>query len=735
MNNIAISLLCTVWAASGSYAQAQGVTDLEPLTIVAPREPAYTADSASSALKLYVPLLETPASVQVLTHQMIQDQKVTSLDEALANAAGVKSANNGYEEYVFLRGFQASTYLRDGFRIEDPNGLNGSLDLSNVDSIEILKGPAAVLYGRLEPGGVVSIKTKQAQFTPSTSLEQSVGSWGRSITALDTTGPVDDEKKLAYRLNLSYDSGNSWIDNVYNHRYLIAPTLEYRPNERDEFRFEASYLNSRASIDGYSPVPFIGTQPQFGDPKANPIPYYFNPDTTFVGLTWNHAFNADWSIKQNISHNQTDFTTPVNISVAFSPVALVNNVWTNQGVGLAQLSGTTQTDGVVIDLSGKSSLFGVKNNLLFGLDFYETQATMASIYSTKDSSTGNYVSNVNVPIFGRTSISAATIAASGVTLDPVGNGYYVNSTTDATGVYAQDQISVNDKLDLLFGLRWQNSSITDHTTSAPTINESALTPRTGLVWKADDSTSYYASYSENFGASNGTARDWQGNALQPEQAQQYEIGFKKEWRNHQINFTAALFDLTKSNMVSPDLVHAQCQTTGCVTSVGKVESQGLELTLQGEIQPDWNLQLAYTHDEINVVVGTNTYVAGSPLPFIPKDMFRLFTTYRLHEPALQGWKVGGGVTWQGTAPGVYTDPNTGTVSYETFKAPEYTLLDLMASYEFRTFHFGGRKAEFQLNVKNALDQRYYSAAIFYVQPGAVTYGDPLSVTASLRVEF
>ena len=695
----------------------------------------YLAPNGSTGTKTDTPLIETPASVQVVTQQLLQDQKPARLDDALANVSGVRASNIGWAENIYIRGFNTSTYFRDGFRIDDPTGLGGLLTLSNVDSIEVLKGPGSILYGRVEPGGVVNVITKQPQETPYLEVEQDVGSWNHYVTKFDATGPITDGKTLLYRVNLSYDTSDFWIDNVSDKRVFVAPTFQYKPSARTQVTLEASYSHDESTLYQQSVVPYDTTTHEFqwGDRSANPAPYYFNPDTTFAGLNWSHQIDDNWTIRQMISHNEVNFSTPLNLSTAFGPLALVGNTWI-LSLGSAQLSGKTVSDGTILDLTGHFQTGSAKHTLLIGADYYQ----MKAIYDSRYSNPGGPF--VDVPLFSSTVPSPASIPLDADTF------YYTDATTKSLGVYVQDQVKLPHDIDILGGLRYQDvkSNGTSTTginfggTGVPVANapehDTALTPRVGLLWQARESLSVYTSYTENFGASNASlGADWQGKSLKPEGANQYEVGAKANLLGGKAGLTAALFDLTKTNVVANDLAHPNGQGGFYPTTVGEVESKGIELTFQGELTPGWDALIAYTHDRAEVKAGTQTYPQGSAMPYVPEDMLRLFTTYKLRGEHLSGWKIGGGMTWQGAAPGLYLNPSTFETDTTTISSPAYAVFDAMASYDFNVWH---RDASAQINISNIFDKDYYTDAFMYVEPwGYVTYGTPRSVLASLKIEI
>ena len=715
---------------------ANTVNQMAPMQIHATvSDDSYVKPIAQTATKTDTPIIETPASIQVVTQQILQDQKALTLDRALSNFSGVRSSNIGWAENIYLRGFSTSTYFRDGFRIDDPSGLGGLLTLSNVDSIEVLKGPGSILYGRVEPGGVVNIITKQPQATPYYAIEQSVGSWDHYITNFDATGPLDNDKTLLYRVNISYESSNFWVDNVTDKRAFIAPTLQWKPDASTQITVEASYSKNKSTLYQQAYVPYDTTTNtfQWGRRSANPAPYYFDPTTIFAGINWSHQINDAWTIKQQISHNRVDFSTPLNLSSSFGPMVQDGDTWMI-GLGTAELWGKSQSDGTVLDLTGHFQTGAAKHTLLMGADYYQLTATYNSHYSNP-SGPFQYV-----PLF-----SSSVISTSFIGLDP-DTFYYTDTTTKSFGAYIQDQIKLPNNIELLAGLRQQSvrssglsiSGINFGGTGLPVDNapehDSALTPRIGVLWLPQDGLSLYASYTENFGATNAAqGTDWQGRTLQPEGANQYEVGAKAEFFDGRANFSVAWFDLTKTHVAANDLAHPNGTGGFFPTTIGKVESKGEEITLQGELQPGWDLLAAYTHDRAVVKVGTASYPEGSDLPYVPENMLRLFTTYKFKQADLLGWKIGGGVTWEDSAPGIYVDPNSGATDTSTITSPSHAVYDAMTAYDFT---IGKQKATFQININNLFNKRYYTDATMYVAPwGFVTYGAPRSEMASLKVEF
>jgi len=672
----------------------------------------YAVPLASTGTKTDTPIMETPLSIQVVPQQVLQDQNDNLLEQALKNVSGVKSSSNfGLQESIYIRGFLTTTTFRNGFRIDDALG-NGMRNMTNVESVEVLKGPAAILYGRVEPGGVVNLVTEQPQATPYYLAEQQVGSWDHYLTNLDATGPVNEDKTLLYRVNVSYDTSNSWRDSVSNERLFIAPTLQWWLSPRTQMTLEAEYSHNPNVYDAGQAVPYDPVSQQFiwlprkqNLAASDPM----DTDTSYVGFNWSHQFNDDWSIKYQIFQHEVKSTyDPFYYIAGFTQMSPTS--WT---VDRARSfgDGRSTTTANVLDLTGNFDTAGLKHTLLIGADYYYWKTKLFYGYGASLSTTDAF--NPTPPV--------------GVDIDPTSLTNY-KSSTDNYGVYAQDQIKLPGNVYVLGGLRYQKVTNTSSNTDATGVvtpgdpqSDHAVTPRVGILWQPQDWLSIYGNYAENFGANTG--RDWQGNPLDPESAQQKEVGVKTEFFDGKLRTSLAYFDITKQNVATADVAHAvdPACALGCSIAVGEVNSHGTELDIQGEILPGWNVIATYTHTDIHITKSNNGD-EGLRMPNVPSNMGSLWTTYEFRQEALRGWKIGGGVNGYSAT----------TDATNTVNTPGYALVDAMASYDFKT---GGHKLTAQLNINNLFDKTYYTDAAAYGNVGLMQYGTPRNATASLRFEF
>ncbi|MCK9609242.1 MAG: TonB-dependent receptor [Methylomonas sp.] len=215
----------------------------------------YRLPNASTATKTDTPIMETPFSVQVVPKQVLEDQQVVRLDQAVRNVAGVNtsSLNQGNTDGFIIRGFQNNITYRDGMLL--PTFLGGGTtkrEMANLERVEVLKGPGSILFGRSEPGGIINMVTKQPLATPYYSLQQQFGSYDFYRTTIDATSPLTKDDTLLYRLNMSYETAGSFRDFVDSERVFIAPVLKWNISQRTQATFELEYQHFDDQRSRYS---------------------------------------------------------------------------------------------------------------------------------------------------------------------------------------------------------------------------------------------------------------------------------------------------------------------------------------------------------------------------------------------------------------------------------------------------------------------------------------------------
>ena len=712
-----MAILASAAVAADQSAQTP-TTELPRMTVADTADSEYVVPNATSATKTDTPIMETPRSVYVVPQEVLQDQQALTLDKVLTNVPGVNSGGGaGIQESITLRGFFTTTTFVNGFRLEEYSttggGTVGATTLTNVDHVEVLLGPAAILYGRVEPGGMVNIVTKQPGDQLSVSAQQILGSWNHSVTSIDLNAPLNGDKTVLFRVNASYDTSDSWRDGVYSRVSFLDPVLRWNIDPSTTLTVEGELRRSVSDFDVQA-VPLDPTTNALVMIPRNP-PFLQDPqtmDTSRIFETLTHQFGQDWTITQRYMHALT--VVPQTSDYYANDMYEQNGAWfVDRNLNVS--SSVNKNDAAIVDLVGHFNTGPLHHTLLVGSDFYRTEV---------DFTEGGTAALSTTPVVNPTPAS--------LTADPAYSGYFPQVSNDY-GIYVQDQVKLGSSVQLVLGERYQHfdtASGVEAPLGTPVVPSSstrdkAFTPHVGVLWQSRDWLSVYASYATNFGMNNGF--DYQGKPLDPESGKQYEFGAKSELLGGRVMMSAAWFDLTKTNLAVGDPLHPNFQIT-----IGQVRSRGAEWDVQGEIAPGWNLIANVSYDPTLITVGGppgSGYVQGDPLAGDPNWMANLWTTYKLPQAYLAGWKVGVGANWRDASswPGA---TNIGSA----LTTPAYWVCSAMASYERL---MGSAKVSFQLNIENLFNHFYYYdlypvASSNYVD---LNYSTPRSVTAALKVAF
>lgn len=664
-----------------------------------PYNPYYSLPIASSATKTDTPIMETPYSIQVVPKQVLEDIQGIRPNDALDYVSGVyRSGGSGeFLESSNRRGFDNYPQgdYRDGMPYPVANYVIGGRDLASTERVEVLKGPASLLYGLTNPGGMVNYVTKKPLSNPYYSLQQQFGSFDLYRTTVDATGPINDDKSLLYRFNLAYKSANSFRDFVNSERTFLAPVITWNISPKTQVNFEMEYDTGHVVYD--RGIPAIGDRPA-NLPRerftSNPYPYKY--ERTMLGVNWSHAFNENWKL----SHRFNAQWIGQN-GVASDTDGIVSANGTMDRFGLLQYQNPGQQPIYYnsVNLTGNFKTFGFGHTLLLGGDHYRTSISTTQAF---------IVDSIN--IFDPQYPDLAS--ARGNPTDYI----KYSAIQDWFGLYLQDQIKLPYNVQILGGFRYDSteSSSNSNGSESHKPRQDSLVPRGGIVWQPIPEFSVYGSYTENFSGVNGTG--FGGKFLDPAGAQQWELGLKTELFDKKFLATLAWFDLTKQNVAVSDPLHP-----GFSIAIGEARSAGLELDLKGEILPGWNLIGAYAYTpDASVTVGSAGQL-GRRFQGVPLHGGSIFTTYELQSGVLQGLKFGGGVIARGAR-------NTNNDS-STAILPGYATVNLLSSYGWNV---GKSHLTAQLNVNNLLDKTYYPAS---QDRSDIEVGMPRNFMGSIRVEY
>jgi iron complex outermembrane recepter protein len=725
-------------------------------------ENSYVTPVVSVGTKTDTPVMNTPVNVQAVTRKAIEDQQAITLDEALRNVSGVfvgsSAAAGGFggsrSNGIFIRGFQTTTIFRDGFRVAGTSQIDVTADrqLANVDSIEALKGPAAILYGLSQPGGIINVTTRDAKATPHYSLTQQIGSLALYRTTIGATGPLTDDKSLLYRLDMSYENNGapfgSFIDLTSSERFFVAPVVKWNLTEQTSFKAEAEYSDNQSNLAiPISPLfkgSFITLPRNVNYGEKSP----FHTPSVFAALSLSHKFDDDWSIKQRVAYNESDFSGKI-VAIPLLLGSGANPTITRLS---SEFGGRQTTFSTNLDIVGHFDLIGTRNTLLLGGDFYRTSSSFNTLA---------------FPPYGTSTISLADPIHPGLPGSPFASLFTTQvrpsfNRQDTAGVYLQDEIELPYGVHVMAGARYQKiqqrlgfsavinvfprASVSSNITPDP-LDAEHVTPRFGLLWRPQQWVSLYGNYTEGFGPNSGYV--FPGTLAPPSDARSWEAGAKFEFFDGRLRATVDYYDLVKTNVPIKDTspahaVSGTCLAAGCVILAGEARSRGPEVDIQGELLPGWNVIVAYTNQDVRITKssaantdsGLGSVQAGQRFPNVPRNLASLSTTYEFQDATLKGLKVGVSYTYHGSQP-VY-DSNGGKYGVPPLLA-SWGTVDLMAGYRF---DLDGVKTTAQVNVTNLLARTYYTAASIYDVPttgfslnGERNYGPPFAVRGLLRFEF
>ena len=706
-----------------SSAEAASIADADTLDTV--RVNAYrTTTHTSGATKTDTPIAETPQSVSVIAREELDARGVQNLNEAMRYVAGVALESSGIDNRVDdfrIRGFDAGSWSNnvtvDGMRAPQGSQWNRTMiDSWNLERVDVLKGPSAVMYGQVAPGGMVNQVSKTPQPNQEQLLRLGVDGHGQYSTAFDVGTGSQDDRQL-FRLVGLYRDGDTQIDHTAQEHWFIAPSYSFQIAERTRLTLLGLYQRD----DGGSTYQFLPL-----DGTLRPTAYGRMRNTTFIGEPgWNtydrtiwtagylfeHALSENWVLAQSARHTDVE--------------SLFRTVVTNGGLnadGRTQKRRATwgegDSKGETVDtrLTGKFAIGATEHTLLFGVDWQKADW---------DGARGAMTNPADIDIFR-----------------PVYTGYVPVTTSIAysgginrqTGVYLQDQISL-DKWRFTLGGRqdWtKDDTYTRNYTVAtgvyglrvPTVvKNDAFTGNAGVLYATESGFTPYLSYAESFQpAGSNVNLSFARTPFDPVTGKQWEAGLKYQPTGFDGLVTLSTYDLRQQNILTndPDLTHNTCGTTGtsqCQVQDGEGRVRGVEL--EGRITPldGFSIIGALTRMDSEITRSNNGYL-GKQLAMVSDWTAALWADYTFESGALSGLSLATGVRYNGES---YGD------SANVYRIPSYTLWDAAIRYDLG--QLGSGSTQLALNVSNVSDKTFVSTC------GGVSscyYGTGRTVNATVR---
>lgn len=661
------------------------------------------ATRTAAGTKTDTAIIEVPRSISVITREQLDSRPTLNLNDSLRYTAGVMSSGYGSDsrsDWLKVRGFVPTQFL-DGLPLPVGSFANPKIEPWNLERIAVLRGPASSVYGQTPPGGLLDMVSRRPQEEQANEVELQAGSNEHKQINFDSTGRIDDEGQFLYRVSGTVRDSNTPIDHIPDKRYNIAPSLTWNINDDTRLTFLSQYTRDDTGITGQF-LPLQGTRIE--SPFGN-ISHHKNlgePDWDFydrtyyaLGYAFEHRFNDVWQFRQNLRYTKSDLEFQAVNVATFNSVDADGNVNRESGIVDEDISQFAVDNNFQADFSTGQ----LDHTLLLGLDHQRANTNYRWLYGM-----GVPPINVNNPIYGAD--------MSGVTYFPLQD---FNQKTYQTGLYIQDQIAL-DNWRLTLGGRedWVHTGTEffNKNDATNTQRDVAFSGNLGLSYLFDNGITPYFSYAESFQPAMGANVD-STVSFEPTEGKQYEVGIKYQPPGTDAMLTAAVYDLTQTNV---------SVTEGNVTrQIGELEVRGLELEATADVNENLKLVASYSYTDSEIQKGPDK---GNRMPQVPRNQATAWVDYTWHSGILDGFGVAGGVRYVGDSYGNTANTWLGHTG-------SYTVYDASVHYDLGRLNSSLRGVSVALDAKNLFNKEYLSTCDGYW----CYYGDERSVIGSVNYRF
>lgn len=662
----------------------------------------YTANRPTTLGKATIRPLDLPQSTAVVSSTVITDQQAVRLGDVVKNVSGVSltETRGGVAETFSARGYSVGIAGAGGsiFKNGTISNTMGFPDASTLESVEVMKGSSALLYGNVSGGVIINMVTKKPRFDWGGQASMLVGSYNQYKPTIDVYGPIS--KKLAFRVVGTYENAQSYRDIVKTNRVYVTPSLLYKISDKTDILLQADYLKSNIVPDAGVGTPNSRiTITELPDAPRNRFINtswaYNHTDQTAGYLTINHRFNNNW--KLTVIGSVQD--TRVNAFGAGVPNAIAaNGDYTRalSAVNTAEKNYTAQ-----VNLNGSFKTGKLNHQLLVGADFLRIENVSHTFkFTSADGKIGTAYDKIN--IFDPTKYVART------DIPTIADTARTTTPQNRYGVYVQDLIAISPKFKVLAGLRYSYQTVFQSTilnieknverggTTADK-SDGAFSPKLALIYQPFQTTSIYTSYSNNFTINTGT--DINGDALKPSIIDQYEVGVKNEFLDGKLSVNASVYKIINSNFAQTALFdkNGNPNTNTTIRELsGETTSDGFEADFNGILSKNFYFLLGYGHNFMrytNTTGAVGSQVEGEQLIRNPRNTANASLFYTFNKNKLKGLKLGIAAFYTGkrfagnnNVVGLNGGLNNTTAALSAYNAliplTAFTTTDISAGYTF-----------------------------------------------------
>ena len=724
------------------------VSQLSTVEIIGRKETSYKNTNSFSGTKVNLALKDTPQSIGYVTKELILDQNATTVNDVVKNISGV----NQYSHYndFSIRGNRilGNSSIGGGMLL---NGMKAQtsvwkpMSLANIERVEVIKGPASAMFGNASPGGVINRITKKPLATRMRSITTSIGSFNTLKTYADFTGPANKSKTLLYRLNLGYETTDTFRDLQSSKNIIIAPSFSYLPTDRTRLNIDIFYRNMNGKLDRAQSV--------FGDGDL-----YSTPISQSLSA-------ANDYLKENFLNLTTSLVHQFSDNLTFNSVYLHSSYdedlqeHRQANAYVSKADGKTDYSKIVMTAQIRKRNFRnnsfnnffnlkvntgeVKHNILLGYDYYLTQMLPSS---SEMQARGYLLKNGKATNkFDKTKIGQYVLDADGnpktnvpyfdLTKGNTGNGLkdiskyifeqnnMIPTTQYSHGVYLQEQLEYKFLKLLLSGrIENFNDEIVDSKTyEVKKVGQTAFIPRIGLVAEVNKNINLYATWVKGFEPQSGAIQsdpEKFGGPFDPEYSRLYEVGMKSEWFQKRLSATVAIFNLKKMNALYAAPIENYPDR---MEQIGEEVSKGIELDIAGFITPNWSIIANYSYNDAKITKTKDGKERdfGMQRPNTPRHSGNLWMKYIIGKGIVKGLGFGAGYNFVTERFG-QIDRREHTVVY-----PSYGIVDAALYYKVQNI-------QLQANLNNVFNKIHWVGGYDKLRsfPGA-----PRNVSITVSYKF
>ena len=666
----------------------------------------YKVSLPSATLRLNEPLLEAPQNIQIVSNQIIKDQQIISMSDGLIrNVSGAVRLEHWGDLYtnILMRGSQIQA-MRNGFNVVSSYWGPLTEDMSFVDHIEFVKGPAGFMLGNGDPSGMYNVVTKKPTGLNQGEVSFTAGSFDMYRTAIDFDHKLTADGKFLFRLNAAAQNKGSFRPYEKNDRYSFAPVLSYQITPSTKLTAEYTLQNAKMTevgsyyifnTAGYASLPreFTLTQPGVQPTRINDHSVTLNL-TQQLGQNW--KLTAQAAYYKYLQTGTSSWPSAVNTNGTIIRNVGIWDAESSMKLGQLFVNGTVKTGGIVHRIL--AGFDGGKKSYMADWGQSHDLDLASSPFNLYNPNYG-FPSN-GYPQFDRiTPLSERAIAAGGLMDQKYLSGY------------VQDELGFFNNI-VRLTLAGRYTYVSQSAWGGAPDKAKHVTPRVGLSVSIDKNTSVYAVYDEAFTPQTGFFRD--GSTAKPIKGNNKEFGIKKDWFDGRWNTTLSVYRITKQNEITADPYNKAGETYSIV--IGEKRAQGVEFDVRGELAKGLNLiaNYAYTDGKVTKVAdGVTGVFVGQVVPGFSKHTTNAWLTYSLQNGPLKGAGISGGFTYlAGRAVGTYSGENANE------NLPDYFKLD-------GGLFWGNKKLKITANVFNILDKYLYNGAYYTNYWNAPDYNQPV----------